>query len=160
MADEIWGLDRGNFYTKVLGDYLKAFEALGYAAGRLPQEVLADRLAGRLPAVVLDINFSGRIARVLGEVGIAYVSHVWDVWIQSVHTPPRMEEYLPRGRDYAFTFDPRQVETFRRVGVAHAEYLPACTDLETFRTLQLSPEERLRWGDRVSFCATPFSDTD
>ncbi len=160
MPGGIWGLDHHNYYTKIVASYLEAFRSLGHATALVDAGALEGRLGREIPAAVLDLNFEGKVAGAMGGLGIAYVSHVWDAWIQSPRTPPRMEGYLPRGLDYAFTFDPRQVEAFRALGVRHAEYLPACCDLETFRPLELAPEEKARYGDRISFYATPSSDPD
>lgn len=163
MAGTIWGIDRRNYYTKIVAGYLGGFAALGREVKTVTQEALAAALAARLegrgeeaPAFVLDLNFSGVTARALGELGIPYVAPVWDSWIASTRTPPRLEQYRPFGKDFVFTYSEAQVEAFRRLGVAHVEYLPTCCDLEVFQPIALTPEETARYASPVSIYASPL----
>lgn len=168
---EIWGIDRRNYYTKIVRSYLDAFAGLGYRTALVHQDALLKFLSDRhatfpvfyapkervetRPRAVFDINFSGATAKLTTALGIAYVAHVWDVWAGSPSQPPRMEHYLPNGLDYVFTFSRGQVPVFRRIGVRHAEHLHACADLATFRPVPLAPDEKGRYGADVSFYATP-----
>ncbi len=167
---DIWGIDRGNYYTKIVRSYLAAFSALGYRTALAPQEAVFRFLSARhdtfpvfpaargeepRPRVLFDINFSGATQKLATTLGIAYVAHVWDVWAGSPAHPPRMEHFVPGELDYAFTFSRSQVPVFRRFGVHHAEHLHACADLATFRPVALSPDERARCAADISFYATP-----
>lgn len=147
----VWGIAGSPFAE----DLLRAFAALGLST-RLVAREEAWRAGADAPppSFVLDIKFGDTLPQELRRRGVPYVGVSLDHWYLS----PRSILAAPAqaGGDYVFTCDPDQVHPFRHLGFRHVEFLPFGVDVESFRPLEIPPEDLPRVGADVCFAGTPL----
>jgi spore maturation protein CgeB len=134
-----------------------ALRAEGYAVVPIDLEgwsleELERALARTRPEFVASINYVWGLAEFCGARGVRQLC--WEI--------DPSTEVLPRvtgdtSHCAVFSYRRAHVETFRRAGFARVEHLPLAADPERRRPLELSPEERARFGAPLAFVGSSLA---
>src|SRR5262249_14789984 len=128
-----------------------ALRAEGYAVVPIDLEgwsleELERALERARPELVASINYVWGLAAFCGVRGARYLC--WEI-APSTETLPR----VPGDTAHCAVFSYRRahVDAFRRAGFAQVAHLPLAADPERRRPLELSPEDRQRFGAPLAF---------
>ncbi len=117
----------------------------------------ADRfktdLQKKSPDLVMSFNFFPIVSGVCNEVGIKYVSWVYD--------NPAINLYsftLINPCNYVFLFDSQMYEVFAKQGIKTVYYLPMAAAVERFDRFVQSDVFRKKWGGEIAFVGNLYTE--
>lgn len=117
----------------------------------------ADRfktdLQKKSPDLVMSFNFFPIVSGVCNEVGIKYVSWVYD--------NPAINLYsftLINPCNYVFLFDSQMYEVFAKQGIKTVYYLPMAAAVERFDRFEQSDVFRKKWGGEIAFVGNLYTE--
>lgn len=105
------------------------------------------------PDFVMSFNFFPIISGVCNEVGIKYVSWVYD--------NPAVNLYsytLINSCNYVFLFDSQMYETFADQGIKTVYYLPMAAAVERYDRFEKSDVFRKKWGGQIAFVGNLYTE--
>lgn len=108
-----------------------------------------------------DTLFPQTIRYLKSKYRVPCISYQWDDPLYSSAGQDGIDDYRRKNfqggmhdYDHVFVFDKHHVEKLKKKGVA-ASYLPLATDEEVYRAIDLSDEERNKYGFDVCFVGMP-----
>ncbi len=103
--------------------------------------------------LVMSFNFFPIVSKVCNEVGVKYVSWVYD--------SPALNLFsytLINPCNYVFLFDSQMYELFASQGIKTVYYLPMAAPADRYDTFEVSSEKRKRYGGQVSFVGNLYTE--
>ncbi len=122
------------------------FKVLLWDPLRVSREETVRQIKAFSPRLVFSINFIQGLPQVCEQLGIHYVAWEIDPTIERI---PKLDHDFPRTRIY--TYRKAHLHRYRQAGFRHVEYLPLAANCRRRFPLQLSTEERRRYGADVAF---------
>jgi hypothetical protein len=141
----------GGLFVDSLADSLRAegFSVYTFDAERLSTEELTFAVEIFRPELLACINHLNGLAEFCAELALDY--HCWE--IDPATDEPRALT-RPATNAKLFTYRSANVEVYRRAGFAHVEHLPLAADPARRQPVDLTPDERTRYGAPISFVGT------
>ncbi|MBE9545928.1 MAG: glycosyltransferase [Proteobacteria bacterium] len=116
----------------------------------LPRHVSAEELTFQLkdfcPDAVFHINYLHGLATFLENHRTKFICWEIDPVVDRI---PDAEQQNARG--FIFTYNPQYIEHYQEAGFRQVEYLPLAANTAKRRPLDISPEQKQRYGAKVSF---------
>ena len=116
-------------------------------------ERLKKDLQKKDPDFVMSFNFFPIVSGVCNEVGIKYVSWVYD--------NPAVNLYsftLINPCNYVFLFDSQMYEVFANQGIKTVYYLPMAAAVERYDRFEKSAVFRNKWGGEIAFVGNLYTE--
>ncbi|WP_022777576.1 CgeB family protein [Butyrivibrio sp. AE3009] len=110
-------------------------------------------LQKKSPDFVMSFNFFPIVSGVCNEVGIKYVSWVYD--------NPAINLYsftLINPCNYVFLFDSQMYEVFANQGIKTVYYLPMAAAVERYDSFEKSDVFRKKWGGELAFVGNLYTE--
>lgn len=103
--------------------------------------------------VTVTFDFCPALSDACMKLGIPYIAWSFDAPIQMLY-----EKQVLNNCNYIFTFDKKQLEQLRTLGVSNAFYMPLGTNLLRNSSIELTKQDEERFTCDVSFIGSLYSD--
>ncbi len=137
--------------TLFVDDLAKELRTRGYGlyvldTERLSIEEMAITTQRLQPSLLATINYPNGLAEFCEQQGLALMC--WEI-DPAVSAPRPLRAPCPSS--HVFTYRRQNVARFQQAGFEHVSYLPLAADLEKRAPLELSDEEKTKYGAPISF---------
>ena len=113
-----------------------------------------EDLSAKNPDYIMSFNFFPIISKTCNEVGIKYISWVYD--------SPALNLFsytLINPCNYVFVFDSQMYEIFASQGIKTVFYLPMAAAVGRYDLFEKSEDFRRKWGGTISFVGNLYTES-